>query len=159
MGEFLVSFCLPVLFAVWLVLGLVLGVGGGCGSVANIELNFCRMLIGNLLLTGSFPGMGFLGRLLLGVIVTKGWVGSGGCGCSIVLGGVDWLVLGVVGWVGGGWLGGITKRLGGGGCWCSTWLGGIDWLVLGVVLSFLVGVGGCGCSIVLGGVDWLVPFI
>ena len=77
----MVSFCLPVLFAVWLVLGLVLGVGGGCGSVANIKLNF--MLIANLLLTGSFPGMGFLGRLLLGVIVANGWVGGGGCGCSI----------------------------------------------------------------------------
>ena len=97
-GEFLASFGLSVLIAIGLVLGLVLGVGGGfaCGSLASIELNFCSIPMGNLLLIESFLGMGFLGGSQLAVVVTNGWVGGGGCGCSTVDGCVGWLILGVI---------------------------------------------------------------
>ena len=144
MGEFLVSFCLPVLilFGVGVVVGLALGVGDGCVSVANIELNFCRMFAGNLLLTGNFPtvgaGVGISGRLLLGVTTSKGWGGGGGYSIGWDagggLGGICWLLMGVgiiVGRDGGDWLGGrlllgvaASKAWGGGGgCECSITVG------------------------------------
>ena len=139
MGEFLVSFCLPVLilFGVGVVVGLALGVGDGCVSVANIELNFCRMFAGNLLLTGNFPtvgagaqvykvdlweGVGVSDRLLLGVTASKGWGGGGGYSIGWDagggLGGICWLLMGV---------GIIVGRDGG------DWLG--SWLLLGVTAS------------------------
>ena len=79
--------------------------GGGCVSVDNIELNFCRMLLDNILFTGSFLGVGFNGGLLLGVTTSNGLGGSGG-GSSTALGGIGWLLMGVtVGRSGFGWLG------------------------------------------------------
>ena len=119
-----------------MVVGLALGMGDGYVSVANIELNFCRMLAGNLLLTGNFPtvgagaqvykvdlweGVGVSDRLLLGVTASKGLGGSGysiGCDAGGGLGGICWLLMGV---------GIIVGRDGG------DWLG--SWLLLGVTAS------------------------
>ena len=129
-GEFLVSFCLPVLFIIGLGAPLVLGVGGGCVSVDNIELNFCKMLFDNILFTGSFLAVGFKGGVLLGVATSNGLGGSGG-GFSTALGGNGWLILGV------------TVAMGRSGC---GWLGDIGLLLLGAIPA-TVGWGG-GCRLV-----------
>ena len=114
-GEFLVSFCLPVLFTVGLVARGVLEVGGGGVFEANIELNFCNILCGNLLFTGSFCGGESGGWLLLG-LTTINSLGGGG-DFSADLGGGGWITLGVTGVTGGG-----------------GWLDGTGLLLLGVVL-------------------------